>query len=246
MHYLSEYQTFESKQQLNEAIADHLAAHRFELNDTASNVLTVISRYAVKFPGVAHLKAATIAQALGICEKTVRRAVNKLAALGIVRKVATTRKVSGGQGANIYVVQAHVSTRQEPAKPAPASPEPTKNDAEPYYSFKLIKNHLVNTYAPQPQPSHYSRFRRLLESTIGTNSRLLYRLYGVYKAQTAPLCRTEAYDREEREEIATIGLQALHAAIQATKRMKIRNLAGYYSGVLDRMLDRWQAAELYA
>lgn len=243
MHYLSEYQTFDSKQQLNQAVADHLSAHRFELNDTARNVLTVISRYAVKFPGVAHLKAATIAQALGLCEKTVRRAVNKLAALGIVRKVATTRKVSGGQGANIYVVQAHVSTRQDPSEPTPASPEPTKNDAEPYYSFKLINNHLVNTYATQPQPSHYGRFRRLLESTLGHNNHLLYRLYGVYKAQTAPLFRTEYNDKAAVE---AIGIRALHAAIYATKRMKIRNLAGYYSGVLDRMLDRWQAEELYA
>ncbi|MDJ1630639.1 hypothetical protein QNN00_08645 [Bacillus velezensis] len=35
-----------------------------------------------------------------------------------------------------------------------------------------------------------------------------------------------------------IGLEAVRQTFIATKRKPIRNLAGYYNGVLDRMLDR--------
>jgi hypothetical protein len=53
--------------------------------------------------------------------------------------------------------------------------------------------------------------------------------------------RTEYNDKATVE---AIGLQALKTAIFATKRKKIRNLAGYYNGVLDRMLDDLYFADL--
>ena len=50
-----------------------------------------------------------------------------------------------------------------------------------------------------------------------------------------PLLRLNAFDRQTVEQI---GLIALKTTLIATKRKKIRNLAGYFNGVLDRMLDR--------
>ncbi|MGG3692196.1 helix-turn-helix domain-containing protein [Heyndrickxia ginsengihumi] len=226
MHYLSEYQTFDSKRQLNEAIADHLAEHRYELNNTARNVLTFISRHAVKFPGVAHLKAATIAQALNVCEKTVRRAINKLSTLGIIKKVSTTRKITGGQGANIFVVQpyvqAEVSTRDKSENTATTSGQPTENTNEPYHSFKQ-KELLCNTYA---------HFKSLISSFVD-DRKLTNRLYGIYLAQTSYLRNT--YDKDD---LFHAGLQAVKVTFQAMKKKKVRNIAGYFNGVLDRMLDR--------
>lgn len=147
MHYLSDYQTFQSKHELNEAVSAHLSAHCYELNDTDRDVLTVISRYAVKFAGVAHLKAETIAGLIGKSVKTARRAVNKLHALGIVHKVKTTRKVSGGQGANILQilpfasdVQAQVSNREQAVELTEPSAEGSENATEPYYSFNRNKD----------------------------------------------------------------------------------------------------------
>ncbi|MFJ8246204.1 helix-turn-helix domain-containing protein [Peribacillus asahii] len=101
MHYLSQYQTFENKQQLNESIYQHIKRNSYELNDTDRATLKAIARYAVKFAGVAHLKAVTIAELIGKSEKTARRVITKLVGLGILRKVPTTRKVNGGKGANI-------------------------------------------------------------------------------------------------------------------------------------------------
>ncbi|WP_251460074.1 helix-turn-helix domain-containing protein [Weizmannia agrestimuris] len=242
MQYLTEYQTFQSKTELNDAVNEHLTRHRYDLTDTDRDILQMISRYAVKYPGVAHLKNDTIAQAIDKSKRTVQRSIRKLERLGIIERLPFKRKISGGYGANVYRVISPVSPREQASEPCQSTDKPAKMENEPSTFFKQNTN-LVNTYATQPQPSHYGRFRRLLESTIGTDNRLLYRLYGVYKAQTAPLFRTEYNDKATVE---AIGIRALHAAIYATKRMKIRNLAGYYSGVLDRMLDRWQSEELYA
>lgn len=59
------------------------------------------------------------------------------------------------------------------------------------------------------------------------------RSYGIYLAHTSFL--KGVYDSETLEEI---GLYAVRQTFVATKRKHIRNLAGYYNGMLDRMLDR--------
>lgn len=48
---LDDYKTFESTTDLNEAIRQHLATHRYDLNDTAISALEAISRHAVKYTG---------------------------------------------------------------------------------------------------------------------------------------------------------------------------------------------------
>ena len=60
MHYSSDYQTFQSKQQLNEAIDDHLSEHYYDLSETDRAVLNTIACYAVKFAGAAHLNVAPV------------------------------------------------------------------------------------------------------------------------------------------------------------------------------------------
>jgi DNA-binding Lrp family transcriptional regulator len=104
MHYLDDYKTFESKAELNNAIYLHIRNNTHVLNETDRAVLKMVARYAVKYYGAAHLKAATIADYVGKSEKTVRRVVNKLVALEIIEKYATLRKINGGKGANILVI----------------------------------------------------------------------------------------------------------------------------------------------
>jgi len=232
MQYLTEYQTFQSKTELNDAVNEHLTRHRYDLTDTDRDILLMISRYAVKYPGVAHLKADTIAQAIDKSKRTVQRSIRKLERLGIIERLPFIRKISGGYGANVYRVISPVSPREQAAEPCQSTDKPAKIANEPSTSFKQNTN-LVNTYA---------KFRKLIAATLGNvDKRLIYRLYGVYKGQSTPLLRTNTNDKATVE---AIGLQALKTAIFATKRKKIRNLAGYYNGVLDRMLDDLYFADL--
>ncbi|MDJ1631064.1 helix-turn-helix domain-containing protein [Bacillus velezensis] len=76
------------------------------------------------------MKAETLAELIGKSVKTARRALNKLVKLEIIKKVATTRKVNGGHGANILVVlpvgtasknnndQSIMTSRQESEEPS--------------------------------------------------------------------------------------------------------------------------------
>lgn len=238
MQYLTEYQTFQSKTELNEAVNEHLTRNKYDLSDTDRDILLMISRYAVKFPGVAHLKADTIAQAIGKSKRTVQRSIRKLERLNIIERLSFMRKVSGGYGANVYRVMSPVSSREQAVKPCESTDKAAENAAEPINLLNL-NNNLVNTYN---KPSFYGQFRELIASTMGAiDKRLIYKLYGVFKGQSTPLLRLNAYDKDTVE---SIGLQALRTAIMATKTKKIRNLAGYYNGVLDRLYDRLYFAGL--
>ncbi|MEK5104191.1 helix-turn-helix domain-containing protein [Cytobacillus sp. FSL M8-0252] len=234
MHYLSNYQTFQSKQQLNEAVADHLSAHHYELSETVREVLNTIARYAVKFAGAAHLKAATLAELIGKSEKTIRRAINRLQDLRIIRKVVTNRKVTGGQGANIIQIlpaiadsslrddQAEVSRRHDAVEPVVSSGEPSENEKEPYPFLK--QNTVIN--------NTYKAFKQSVNYFVN-DSQLTNKLYGIFLAQTSYI--KHCY---ESSELLDCGIEAVMTTFKATKRKPIRNMAGYYHGVLDRVLDR--------
>ncbi|KYD08030.1 helix-turn-helix domain-containing protein [Caldibacillus debilis] len=214
---------FKSIKDLNAAVAAHKRNHK--LTKTEIAVLDVLARYSCKNIGKSWLAKNTIARLVGKSRRTVIRACNRLETLGIIRQYERRRETGDRrQTSNLIVIQ-----------PAAVTPAMSHQEAQ---SRNVKNNYLHNTYAPQPQPnpSFYDRFRNLIDSTLGNvDKRLIYRLYGVYKAHSTPLLRFEAFDRAK---IETIGWQALKTAIMATKRKKIRDLAGYFNGVLDRMLDR--------
>lgn len=101
--YLTQYATFESIADMDTAVENHIAAHYYDLTESERAIVYKLASHALNYPGVCHLKAATIAAALEISTKTVYRAISKLESLGIVKKKRTT-KVKGGRGANIYII----------------------------------------------------------------------------------------------------------------------------------------------
>ncbi len=102
------------------------------------------------------------------------------------------------------------------------TPEEPKSTSETVIS-KSVNKLLRNTY---------SAFKAAVESFV-SDRKLTNRLYGIYLAHTSFL--KGVYDSGTLEEI---GLYAVRQTFITTKRKHIRNLAGYYNGVLDRILDR--------
>lgn len=252
--------TFESVEELNEAIKIHRTNN--QLSDTERAVLDLISRYACKYVGVCYLSKNNIAEAVGRVRRTVIRVCQRLEALGIIKQYETKRETGDRrQSTNVivvlplrnsqvgatchhpeYVRQAHevespdLEGRESKATPVSYSAQVTPDvSRHKTPSNKLNNINYINTYSDEPKP-FYARFKAFIESVIGKDSqRLVSRLYGVYKANSTPLLRGNAFDTQSVE---FIGYRALHVAIMAMKSKKIRNLAGYYNGVLDRMLDR--------
>ncbi len=94
---------FESIADMDTAVENHMAAHYYDLTESERAIVFKLASHSLKYPGVCHLKAATIAAVVEISTKTVYRAISKLESLGIIKKQKTT-KVKGGRGANIYII----------------------------------------------------------------------------------------------------------------------------------------------
>ncbi|MGY5347923.1 helix-turn-helix domain-containing protein [Bacillus subtilis] len=243
MHYLAEHQTFDSTAQLNEAVYEHIKRNTYELNDTDRRALKMIARYAVKFSGAAHLKAETLASLIDKSVKTARRALNKLAGLGIVKKVATTRKINGGKGANIIVIlpvnnaseaeddQSTMSNRGQAEKPTESTVETPKTKNEPSDLIKRSKNqnNVLDTAVIPAEalkgalPSEiYNAMARYFDAEK------IYKYYGI-------LLRAKAsVDRSIRlEEHAAPFVEAWHATIMKAKSHEIKRFDDYlYAGFM--------------
>ncbi|QGJ65920.1 helix-turn-helix domain-containing protein [Bacillus velezensis] len=234
MHYLAEHQTFNSTAALNAAVYEHIKRNTYDLNDTDRQALKKIARYAVKFSGAAHLKAETLADLIDKSVKTARRALNKLATLGIVKKIATTRKINGGKGANIIVIlpvddQSTMSNRGQAEKPTETTAEAPKTENEPSDSIKRSKNK-NNVLDTATVPAEALK-GALPDEIFNAMSRYfdaedIYKYYGI-------LLRAKAsVDRSIRlEEHASPFVEAWHATIMKAKSHEIRRFDDYlYAG----------------
>ncbi len=236
MHYLSDYQTFNNTKELNEAVAQHLSRNKYELNETDRDILMMLSQYSVKYAGASHLKVATIAQAVKKSQITVRRVLRKLERLKIIERKPFIRKVSGGNGANVYIIlplndKADATTRKEAAKPTQTTDEAKVVENEPFNSFKQNHKFFTETYLEPPYSHPYSRFKQAIYS-FDPSQPLVSKLYGVYLSQTKELRKAYAGN-----ELMDVALRAVRATFNASKVKQLRNLAGYFNGVLSNMLD---------
>jgi DNA-binding Lrp family transcriptional regulator len=240
MHYLSQYQTFNSKEELNTAIYAHIKRNSYDLNETDRKALKMIARYAVKFAGAAHLKAATIAELIGKSEKTARRVINKLESLGIVRKVATMRKINGGKGANILQIlpvedgndQSTLSSREDAKTRDIKRTESQKSAAEPSNSIKQLKNNTFLETATVPSTALKESLPSAIYDAMSPyfNAEELYRYYGILLRAKRSVSNNVLIEDNPQPFVA-----AFQNAILKLKQRKIRNLANY-------LYRAWQSA----
>lgn len=154
-----ELQSFKSVEDMNQTIRHFLYKHTHELSESAVNVLKHLARHSCKIPGVSFLKVATVANALEISDRTVRRVLKVLEGYAIIVRLKTIRtdgKLRGGNGHNVYVLQkndsvtpdvlAILSQRQEAVTPTESKVSEPKmeEEAESFESHTLeeFKNEL--------------------------------------------------------------------------------------------------------
>lgn len=113
MYYLNEYKTFDNVQELNYHVKLHTNKRYYDMNETQRQVLQIIAQYSVKYVGACHLRIQTIADALGKSRRTIERSIRILIDLNVVDRLNTTRRVTGGKGANIYVVKPYIEKETE-------------------------------------------------------------------------------------------------------------------------------------
>lgn len=206
--YLKEYITFRSVEEMDDHIAKHISRYSAALTDSDVAVIRKIASHALTYPGVAHLKAETIAHHLYISTKTVYRAVAKLGELNIVKRVPT-KKLNGIKGANIYCILPFVpSTVSERANvgetDSGAVSKPLQED-QSFSSFNLSEtSYLYNVYVrlqdeKERRMAYLNDYQQALyELLMGTpiKEELKEGLYQAIVASDMPDCRAFVQTRD--------------------------------------------------
>lgn len=242
-HYLAHYTKFESIEEMDAAAERHMLRHWDELTKSDRQVFDCIRRYSVKY-GAAHLKHGTIEDAIGKSNATVRRAIRKLTTLGIIEKVHFIRPVMSGLGANIYIIlpfndQGEMTDRDIVDEPRDcAENEEVSTDEALLPKSSLTTKDLKNTSRIEPSTlstSLFSRMKELLSNTIG-DTKLAREFFGIHKSVSTRMLKFEIYAHDQKifEELA---YRALMITVMATKKKTIRNLPGYFKGVLNQLVE---------
>lgn len=224
--------SFETVEQLNQTVRQYKdMINAMELRqDLKRNLLTVmeyLKRHSCKFFGVSFKGKRKIAADLEMSDKTITRLCKRLEVLGFIKQYAMKRSNDMQQTSNAIVIQ--------PAKTENVRQKAVKMSDQKNNIF-LKQNQLLNNTYSAKSVTFYQRFRSLLENMVGQNQSLTSRLYGVYRAHSTALVKHGAFDKQDVENVA---MTALQTAVMRTKKKKIRNLAGFYNGVLNKMLDRF-------
>lgn len=215
--------TFDSVDQLNESARSHAR----QLTGTEAAVFDVLSRHSCKYPGVSFLTKTNIGKLVGKSRRTIIRVCQRLEEQGIIRQYELRRQSDGQQTSNAIVILPLKSFDVE-RNEAPVTQAHSENDT-PISSSSLSENRYIHNTST----SAYVRFKQLV-----SNRKLRNRIYGVYLAHTSYL--KNAYDPDV---LLNVGITA---AMTAFKSTGVKNIVGYYNGVLDRMLDRLYFAEVHA
>ncbi|MGN7386714.1 helix-turn-helix domain-containing protein [Sporosarcina sp. SAFN-015] len=250
-HYLKEYSRFNTIEEMDAAAEQHVMTHWDDLTKSERLVLDVIRRYSVKY-GAAHLKHGTIEEAIGKSNITVRRAIRKLVNLGIIEKVHYIRPVMSGLGANIYIIlpfddQGKMNGRDDDEKPHEDEENEQFPADEAPLSKSLLKSKDLNYTSPTESPrlstSLFSRMKDLLATTIG-EIKLAREFYGIHRAISGRMLKYEIY-KDDRHVFEDLAYRALMITVMATKKKAIRNLPGYYKGVLDKLVDETYFKDIF-
>lgn len=235
---LKELKTFENKQQINETVRAFLYQHKHELTPTAVNLLKIISRFALKIPGVCWTKIGTLAELAGKTSRTIHRALNQLEDLGIIERRKTTRK-NGGYGHPVIIILpqdvtsdviSELSHREEPTKADTSTVEQPKNKPETMISktksLRVNKNNnndiriddipIDETFVNKKVPKEFVK--------IAKNGFTALEIEDLWKRVEIASRKTKYFLMNETE----VAIEALKETIKAYKRRRIRKTLGGY------------------
>ena len=250
-HYLKEYSRFTTIAEMDAAAEQYLMKHWDELTKSDRQVLDVIRRHSVKY-GAAHLKHGTIETAVGKSNATVRRAIRKLVKLGIIEKVHFIRPVMSGLGANIYIIlpfvdQGKMNNRDHDDKPHDNTENSQISADEAYLSKSLLKskdlNYTSHSESSKLSTSLFSRMKELLAATIG-DTKKTREFFGIHRAVSGRMLKYEIY-KDDKDIFGELAYRALKITVMATKKKAIRNLPGYFKGVLDKLVDETYFKDIF-
>ena len=154
-----------------------------------------------------------------------------------------------GLGANIYAIlpfndQSKMTTPEKADKPCDSKSEAVEVETESLFSKSLLTKDLKRTSpAEQSSTTLFGKMKALLSTTIGEDS-LARRIFGVYRCRSLYMLKFSIHE-DKAELFEDLAIQALHISVQATKRKNIRNIPGYFDGVLRELIDEALFSDIF-
>ena len=114
-------------------------------------------------------------------------------------------------------------------------------------SKSLLKSQILNYTSPE-EPSKlstslFSRMKNLLAGTIG-ETKLALEFFGIHRAISGRMLKYDIY-KNDGQVFEDLAFRALTITVMATKKKGIRNLPGYYKGVLDKLVDETYFKDIF-
>ncbi|MBD7908519.1 hypothetical protein [Sporosarcina gallistercoris] len=248
-HYLSRYAKFNSKEEMDAAARTHLDIHCNSLNKTDRAVLEMIRCYSVKYLA-AHLKHETIEKKLAVSNSTVRRSLRKLEKLQIIERIHYVRPVMSGLGANIYVIlpvddQGKLDRGPRSIEADESKDSTTHFENEPsLYKSKNLKD-LIKTSHPAAEKLSTTLFGKMKSLlSISGDTAKARNFFGIYRVLSRKMLKFEIH-QEKGPLFEELAHRATRIAVMAQKTKTIRNLPGYFKGVLRQLMTEALFADIY-
>lgn len=109
--------SFNTIQELNEAVKKHIKHNRQELNKNAVRILQHLTAYSRKYKGVSFQTKNNIAKELNLSRRTIIRNCNLLEQLGIIKQYEMKRNSDFKQTSNAIVIQPFIEECSENVTP---------------------------------------------------------------------------------------------------------------------------------
>jgi DNA-binding Lrp family transcriptional regulator len=222
--------TFNDINELNKTVRQYKEIFADQLNKSTLAVLDQLHRYSAKYIGVSFRTKNHIAESLNISRKTVQRACRVLEDLGIIKQLEMKRKSDMRQTSNAIIFMPIVEDVQQD-KPEIKEECPTIKTT-PVLKQNIIKerNEPLNCeFVSNKVPKEFTEYVQYFYS----NPQTIEELFSVVSLQTQYLFHYSVKDR------VSLGLEAFKQMIRNIKLgKKIKNVFGYYFGIVKNLLDQ--------
>lgn len=220
--------TFTDIDELNKTVRYYKENFNEKLSKNALVVLDQLHRYSAKYLGCSFRSKGNIAETLNISRRTVIRACQLLEQLGIIKQYEMKRSKDMQQTSNCIVIQPIVTQDK------PEIEEECHTKTNPISLKQNIinkRNELLNSdFVSNKIPKEFAQYVQYFYNDPQT----IEELYKVVSLQTRYLTY---YTKENKLEVALNAFKQLIRNLKLGKR-KVRNIFGYYWGIVNQMLDQ--------
>lgn len=249
---LQKHQTFATAGEMMKAVEQHIKTTH--MTKSALKVLRLIAWHGRNFPGAAWLKAKTIAESCGISIPTVRRATRQLEELGIIKKIHTTRKLTGGDGANIYLILPFNTPNDRPQmipRETEENPCENKNEEEISQAEYVPSESVSNTSHEYVSDTREIRKKSVPKIVPDDFQKIALRYFGPNEVHGLWLRVVKAMKMYtsipwHNADVVELAIEALLQTVTAHKAGRIRkgtnfdSFCAHFWGVLAQMMSSYQ------